>query len=361
MKDWDLGGELPEIATPFITHKLKPGFERDVQAHEAMVDYILSQCPNLQSLVDADPLYSFSLKSSSKLMPFLTQSLKKLFIPTDTVFELPPSALSVETVIWILVFCRSLEQVVLGVFIGAKGERYLAEYTSTFKGLSNVKQAAFSFYFDWNNPKANLRWKCGSRRSDTVFNFLQVTSSRLESAELSVNARMDSNQLESDSNKEVCVDAISGLGNSFSSLKHLRLIGLFPDFEKKKLTDFTVFSSLKYLSVEGVILQVLAVLPSRLPPNLEVLHCPFHAYQGSGDTSDGFEEDEYLSHIIERPIPKLKQVVVPGTPISIFGELPISKQQISIWKGYRKQFSETSIFKSGKVKLKELMPGETSE
>lgn len=53
--------------------------------------------------------------------------------------------------------------------------------------------------------------------------------------------------------------------------------------------------------------------------------------------------------------------MVPNQPMSIFNQITKSGGQIDIWKHSRKEFAKEPIFKSRKVKLREIRPGETRE
>lgn len=156
-------------------------------------------------------------------------------------FDLPESALSLRNLAWILVFSLQIQTVISGVSVTLKDEKYLDEYQQSIKGSSKVKHLAIAFYFRWGRPAARSGkiWKRGSRKSELVYNLLQVTN-ELQTVELSVNTTPQDPGTEDQS--EVNVDAISGLeAGSAMTLKHIRFFNLSPDFDNRILTDFIVF------------------------------------------------------------------------------------------------------------------------
>lgn len=366
--DFERQGNVPVFASSFIEANNQ---DNPIQTHAEMVEYILSQCSNVQSLIIADPLYTLSLTShlsgSQVLMPFLSHSLKRLYIPIYAISQLPPSSISVKNLVWILLFCKSLKQVVLGVNVAPTDEKFLKEFHETFKSRSEAQQVAIAFYFTWSHSKSSPLWKGGSRRSEVVYHFLKIFSDKLSSLELSINTNPRTiNVKGTDSAQEVCVDSISGLEGSFSSLKHLRMMCFTPDFERRKLTDLTRFINMKILAIEGSFLQTLCLEPDfKFPPNLEIIQIPFHRYEPIPNQRKDTQEDKYISQIIESQnsvstrIPKLKQIVVPFQAVSMHGELPKYQEQTDYHRFCRNEFGKEPIVRSGRVKLRQLERGES--
>lgn len=108
-----------------------------------MLAFILSCSPNVETLVFSD--YNFELplieKIGGKSLPlrFLTHSLKRLSIHPPPGNE-AQRALPARTIIWILVFCPLLNQVVVGFGISKEDAKYLSgEFQIAYKLVTRVE------------------------------------------------------------------------------------------------------------------------------------------------------------------------------------------------------------------------------
>jgi len=147
-----------------------------VEAGYYLLGSTLSKCQNLQTLVLAGGIFSFSLVAVSQgrslPLPFLIQSLKRLFLTSIKISNGPcqqrtwfgswvrwkgpsslhspsnwpaifPLASNLSRTIWIAtVFCPHSIQALLTFILDYVSFAYLLEYSESFKGLSNVKQLA---------------------------------------------------------------------------------------------------------------------------------------------------------------------------------------------------------------------------
>ena len=96
---------------------------------------------------------------------------------------------------------------------------------------------------------------------------------------------------------------------------------------------------------------------------VEVLHLLFYwAAKESKPRDQDFTEETLLSTILSsKGLPALKELAVPSKPINILGSEMASPRSFKLWKEAREVLEGNEMIKSGKVKLRTLEIGETSE
>lgn len=172
-------------------------------------------------------------------MTFSKSSLKRLYVCDDR----NQRDMKARCVIWLLIFCEQLEEAALSCVLSIEDFKYLNEFHSTIKGLSNVKALALSIkplnneervinrdneerkrsWFDMDIEEAlkDSKWIAGNKRSEGVFKLLSVTD-KLRSLKLNW-CGTDEHEIESLSG--VLIEALCSLESSFETLKVLRLVG----------------------------------------------------------------------------------------------------------------------------------------
>lgn len=107
--------------------------------------YILDNCENLETLVLVNTIFPFPLLRNIPSR-YLSKSLKRFHAGSNTV----QGSLTCQNVVWLLVFCSTLEQVSVKFIVSASSFKFLVEYSETFIGLSSVVQLALEPTFAWD-------------------------------------------------------------------------------------------------------------------------------------------------------------------------------------------------------------------
>jgi len=273
-----------------------------------------------------------------------------------------------QNVIWILVFCVHLRQAALSFTITLEGYNFLLEYSEIFKGLSKVKQLALSPFLIRDDSSIDRRvwigrkWSKylggGNLETTAVYQFLQVTDS-LDSIEIAFRGAITVSRVMSDA--DVTTECLSSLFNSYSSIKHLRLIDLNPTQSIK--TDLSIFTNLKILSLNCFVLEGMktGALGSSLS-SAEILHLPFYRFVESTPRTDDFEDEGLLYKVLSNGfLPNLRQIVLPSRPIDANALEATSSRSVFLWEAGRKLLRDSEMVKSGKAKLRTVEVGETGE
>jgi len=96
---------------------------------------------------------------------------------------------------------------------------------------------------------------------------------------------------------------------------------------------------------------------------VEVLHLLVHWFDRSNpQDQNSFAEETLLSAILSsKGFLDLKQLVIPSNPIDTAGSEMASPRLLKVWKEAREVLEGNEMVKSGKLKLRTLEVGETSE
>lgn len=287
-------------------------------------------------------------------MNFLTHSLKRLKIDLGDRKE---DHLRAKQAIWLLVFCTQLKQVSLGFAVFTSDIKFLHEYHHVWKGLSKVEEHALkpAFYergFLGEEIKPNKFGLTDTVRLVAMQNFLQVTNF-LISFELNIFNYVDASV--------ISMDFLSSLHASFCTLKQLRLV----DIERQDTlrlrfgAECSMFKNLTCLSIAGqTIISMFTNLD--VPESLEKLELPFYDFvDGSMEVELG--EEKFLAHLLARPIPNLREVILPATPYNSKLELLKKEESLRKWREDRERLASVDIFLNGKVKMVLSERGERSE
>lgn len=188
------------------------------------INAILRHLVNLETFINTFPeLLSLQLGESvfGKRLKFSPMLLSVKRIEINSVFRYDEGILA-RNAVWILAFCPNLRQAIFALLITIEDSKFLAEYEETFQGLSNVQDLAIriNYLFDktnrrtwWGLPSETKQsWKKGSRKSDSIFHFLQVTN-KLQSFEMWSSRSVDRKEDET----AIHEDCLDGLHNSFET------------------------------------------------------------------------------------------------------------------------------------------------
>lgn len=347
--------DLPEMISAFRDQEIT--FEKEISI-DCVVEGVYRFLPNIQTLIIHQPDFSIALQSTlakDRLapLPFLTHSLKKLFIPFWGNLNLN---LKAKNVLWILVFCTGLRFAALGCVFDLNDFKCLAEFSDTFSGLSQVVKLSLGMNFTatesirrYGDKSVGRQWIGGNKKSQAVFHLLKVTRN-LQSLEL--------NHHLSDKGEKTSIkpDCLSALKTSFKSLENLRLFGIGFDPEGYK-AEFSRFVTVKVLSIDTLmILSLPKSLDVKLPPGLKILCIPYYYGHSS------LQEDLELACFLKAgSLTTLESVVVPSRPIDRSGVVTGSEDFQKRWLEGRRELKKAETFQSGKVELRFVEPGELSE
>lgn len=302
----------------------------------------------------------------------LFNSLKKLFIPRWK----EDIALSVQIVVWLLIFCPSLTEASLAFSFTTSDFDYLSEHASVLAGRSNVKRLALQFHAlfresDRSNwwglsKETSQRWRGGNKKTATLILLLSILGN-LTSLELCYSGGLEN----PGDHTYVSIQILGALARSFDSLRHLRLLGFGIGIDERGQFDDCVlrqFKRLRVLTLTGVLLSdLMATRKIGFPSSLEVMALPFHFFNSSQPLASQIDEEAvFLQFLKSSKMPRnVKQVIVPFRSISKTGnpiiDDPISNQFHQRWKNTREALEKAEICTSGKVKLRKLGLGENGE
>lgn len=332
----------------------------------SMAGFILNKAKNLETLrfLHSPNLFPFLERVNGSLSPlyFFAHSLKRIEIGAATGLQKDASA---RNCMWILIFSTHLEVAVLNFSVTLEDVKYLEEYSQSWKGLSKVKYLAIAPLFEsdpkfarwWNKKHLNAEGERRNLKEESIYNFLLV-SNQLSSLEI-----WTRESPESDESVDLIQDCLSALQSSFKTLKHLRLAQFPPDIGTQSLFEFSKFTELKVLAIEGMMLAPLTSwLQYSLPSSLEVIQLLYYCASREQQTLPDFIEDAHVGLLLDnRQIPNLKEVAVPAFPHDISGRAYTSSRQLECWNRSREILKSNEVFKDRKVKLRLLHLGEAGE
>lgn len=142
--------------------------------------------------------------------------------------------LSARHVLWMLLFCKSSRQAAIACTSSPRDAHFLVDFASTFKGRSKVKHLAIKPVFIEQDNEEMCWWdlpeeqgkvcRGGNRFTESVYNFLQVTSN-LSSLKISGLSQRSTSRSREASWR---LGFFGALDKSYWSLKHLRLLTWAP-------------------------------------------------------------------------------------------------------------------------------------
>lgn len=150
------------------------------------------------------------------------------------------------------------------------------------------------------------------------------------------------------------------LRDSYLSLESLHLLNMSVNYndpeEHKSNTNFALFQRLKVMTVDATMILVLSkFLEFKLPHGLKILSIPYYSPRR-------IQEDLELARALKvRSFPCLETVIVPSKPIGRDGTQRASEGFKERWLQERRELEKAEVFTSGKVKLRIVEPGESSE
>jgi len=154
---------------------------------------------------------------------------------------------------------------------------------------------------------------------------------------------------------------LSGLGASFNSTKHIRLIEVQPGRKDEMMVDFSVFKTLKILGINPSMVHALSKwTSSSTPPVLETLHLVYYSYLNNLPI-DFSEQGQIAKFLRTGTTHTLTSVMVPSRPIRFDNTTEMESRLKSQWTATRSQFQGDEIFKSGRMDLKIHRPGQIGE
>lgn len=255
-----------------------------------------------------------------------------------------------------------MSQIVLAFQIDLPSFKYLEEYVTTFRGRSNIRQVALYPHFVWHQVSQTGRGSWSGFKgpqnlvgnnfeTHSIFNLLQVTNNHLKSLEIIGKAFFQVGSHNAFS--RIYPDCLEGLLESRHSIKHLRLVLDRDEFSNFK---YSIFKNLKIVAFDVAELHRLKLHPSLGSDSVEVLHLICYL------PGEACEEESNISEIIEKEVfPNLREVWVPLHFVELSGTILTSPEHSKQFKGARARLKSKQAFKSGKIQLKTLDLGETSE
>lgn len=345
------------------------------QGSEKVAQKVFNRLKNLETLIleDLTFIFSFQLQIDGKLTQhtFLTSSLRKLYIPRVNSKMFTRLNLSSMNVIWLLIFIPHLKEAALGVSVTLECLKVLSELSETFTGLSKVEKLALDIGFDFVEADRRTWWGVAgdpsesllgeSKKTESVHRMLSVlNASMVQCLELSKNLR-DSYQRRGDFTY-LTSSCFLSLKRPFRSVKHLRLFGFGSGRNSPISNDLSYLENLRILALDYYALFTLLHSSHQLllPTSIEILCLPF--YSGRTTTTiTAPDEEKVLADLIEsNALHNLKEVVIPSNRIGPSAK-PLETQHEKIWTESRRALERLEIFKSGKVRLRTVQPGEKSE
>lgn len=164
-----------------------------------------------------------------------------------------------------------------------------------------------------------------------------------------------------DQKSNVNFSCLSALRSSYLSLTSIRLLRVAVNHsdpeDRKASSNFSHFQKLLIMSFDaGIVLLLARSLDIILPPGLKVINIPYYYSQLT------IREDMELARfLMVRSYPGLKMAVVPSSPILRDGVASDSDDFKKLWLEGRRELEKAEVFQSGKVKLRILELGESSE
>lgn len=338
---------------------------------------ILSRTTDLQTLISTEIGFYLSpieTVEGRRVHLSFSNSIKRLHIPFLLEQQEASDSMSGRNILWLLVFCPSLTEAVFFFSLSHEDYLFLEEYNEVFKGKSNVKKLSLmptmSLYKSkyanksWEaKQQGNGKWKGGNRASHSIFNILLVTKNLWSLDLREVRIRTEGGHKDVDNAEfDLYSYCLSGLFNSYDSLKHIRVGRFQSKVDIDSVADFSKFKALKILGLEGALINIFRRAGyAFVVPNVEIVHLV--AYQYGEDSIQPDQTDSLgLPELLKSPtFPNLKQLVVPSSPINIQNQLPKSAQFLKAWKEERSALENDDLFKDGEIKLRVLKAGETGK
>lgn len=327
---------------------------------------LLVQLQHLEELIVLDQAFYFPLRiylttdSGTQVLfplPFLTNSIKKLYIllASDNYV-----AFSARNSVWLMVFCKSLNEISIGFDISANDVAFLAEYKEIFKHKSNVKKLAIQFRF-----KAAQKAQSGLskiQKEQSLSDLLLVTNG-LEAFEFNGNWAHELDEtLETQPNYE---GAFSSLSSSESSLRHLRRFGTLGTRRSVISTSPFILKSFKNLRMLSTDLYGLFYLRHRaISLDVEILQMVYYYVDltHSSPDTEAYADFRGIEYLVEAQLlPNLKTLMIPKQPINMTSEIDKSPSRKAIWAEKRSRFLSKDYFKNGRIKVIEFEAGELCE
>lgn len=322
---------------------------------------IIEKLVNLETLIIREPSIQFQISHG---LNFLTSSLKKICIQSKVDDLNEGSYLSARNVIWILVFCESIERASLGFSLTISDVKYLSEFCETFQGLSRVDQLALSIHFGWDNDSETW-WGLDSEEEDaedrkaSALSLLLSVTNELHSLE--VHTYNDRDAIRDGDHSRLLPSFLDILYRSYHSLKYLSLFGVIPQLEFWTMPNLERFEGSTNLMVDANGLLMMAVfndLP--FPPNLSVISMLVYSHSPVGMPHLQWPEDDWLAKLLKnKTLTSLKEVVVSKEHLGM--DARVKEWGTEIWQRNRAALEKLPIFQDGRVKLTKWSPGEIGE
>lgn len=262
-----------------------------------------------------------------------------------------------------MIWCPKLTDAILVFSISVEDEKFLSEHEEAFKKMSKFKNLSIGFIFvynkgvktsywglPWENQKS---WKLGSRKTDTIANFLQATT------ELSTfNASTGWQEIRAGDNSYLFQDCIQRLSSSHNSLKHLAVLDTSVD-EESSSVGFSAFKDLRTLGLDLASLALICARNLLLPSTLAITY--FTSYHGALASVVPSEENLLVQILIVRALPQLKLVGVPQEPNLRSYKIIDDSASLATLKTDRERLEGLEMFRSARVGLKLLRLTETDK
>lgn len=351
----------------------KPAERRMKNAMDRTLDGIYIKLEDIQTLIIRDTSLSFDFrqKVNGIIVPkrFLTNSLKKLYLPLpDTPGEsIATKTLSARNAVWLMLYIKNLRTAHLGFAISNVDSDFLSEHSDYFKEMSSVTELSIAFTFIWRGDdkktwwglEEEKEWEAGNKKTMAALNFLKVTRSLTY---LEIFHRGGSRN--PDDKSVLQVSCLKSLTRSFSSLRHLRLLGIGLVNIKDPLgTHYSMFKNLRIFSMHLTALLHLKHLKElELPETLEIIALPLFEVKDEDPVEEHFQELDFLCKVIhDRDLPNLRQVIVPQLPNASDGKYITDRAEKKVWLGFMIQLEQFLGMSRPKVEFKRLGPGDIGE
>lgn len=364
----------------FSGDRKEVAFRHTISGFDFLNQCILASLPELEELIILDQFLLFSFHfnipipapdgnttiSRSIPFPFLTQSLKKLYVKFAEHGSV--SSFSGRNVVWLLLFCEKLNELTICFDISRKDMNYLSDFVETYKNRSKVKKLAICFRFICSQSgTSNPQWKAKGKDQESglsrieklqsVTNLIHVTSG-LEAFEMNTVPTLQEEEYQPDYRT-----ALTSLSSSESTLRHLREFVSLIEFGSNLTSSFDLsrFKNLKILSVGRASLEFLE--RDKFTLNIETLQ--LLCYMDCGELPPTMEhecypEDPIIARLLElQLLPQLKTVCIPKHLIN--SDNKKFEDKTGSWLKRRRELQSKESFTSGKIELRELEDSEYRE
>lgn len=351
-------------------------------------DYIFTHLNSLETLYIDDYSYIPNFEAVNRdwtettnyPMSVFKNSLKRVYICDDR----NQRDLETRNVAWMLIFCESLEEAALSCVLSIEDSKYLEEFHTFFKDLSNVKDLAICIQplkreeraSGWDNEKMRRSWfdmkiedydysawARGNKRTEAVYRLLSVTK-ELRSLELSWGSTLSH---ESESLNGVLAESLSSLESSFKTLKVLRLIGVHFPIQRPRGSTFnlSLFESLQVIEFDpaplwAICLNDYRVLPKSLKKSVLLYHDDRFPVNNIDIGDPPWREEIMIVALIKSN--KVEELVLPATPVlSKFKPVRDQKKLEIFWQLRKEAPKDTPELYDGSIKLTLARPRDRRE